>query len=133
VADLVLVRRMKRHLLCICLAAFLALPAIAARYSDAEWKARFPHRPFPDYPARYRLRHLTGSGWYRMHVDEQGHVTAVTILKSTGHRELDTLVIKALIRWRGLPGPKWELDMPITFTMDMRVNPRNPADARTYR
>lgn len=124
---------MQRHVLCICLAAFLALPALAARYPEAEWKARFPHRVFPNYPAQYRLRHMTGSGLYRMHVDQQGRVTAITILKSTGHRELDALVMKALIQWRGSPGRKWELDMPITFTMDMRVHPRNPADARTYR
>jgi TonB family protein len=76
---------------------------------------------------------MEGSGLFRMHVDEHGRVSSISILKSTGHKDLDVLAMKALVQWQGRPGPKWELDMPITFTMDMRVHPRNPADARTYR
>jgi TonB family protein len=40
-----------------------------------------------------------------MHVNKQGSVDAITILKSTGHKELDVLAMKALIDWRGKPGP----------------------------
>ena len=66
-----------------------------------------------------------------MHVNEQGSVDAITILKSTGHKELDVLAMKALIDWRGKPGPKWELDMPITFTMERSVRSHGE-DSKRY-
>jgi len=124
---------MWRYALRVCLVVIVSFAAIAARYPEAEWKARFPQRPFPDYPQWARARHLGGTGMFRMRIDEQGHVTNVSVLKSTGHQELDSLAIKALSRWRGRPGPKWELDMPITFTMDMSRHGRSPADEKTYR
>ena len=52
-----------------------------------------------------------------MYVNENGRVTAIKILKSTRHPELDAEVMKALIRWRAKPGRKWDLDIPITFKM----------------
>ena len=127
----ILVRRMWRFTFRICLVVFVAFSAIAARYPEAELKARFGQRPFPDYPQWARARHLAGSGVFRMRVDEQGRVTAVTVLKSTGHKELDSLAVKALSRWRGRPGPKWDLDIPITFTMEMTYHSRNPATFRS--
>jgi TonB family protein len=101
----------------LCALALTSLPALAGQYPEAVWKARFTHRPFPDYPAALRMRRMTGDGIFRMYVDEQGRVTAITILKSTGHKELDIVAMKALVEWRGKPGPKWELDMPISFQM----------------
>jgi TonB family protein len=124
---------MQRPILALCLIALFTAPLSAARYPDAVWKARFAYRPFPDYPREYRMRHLTGSGIFRMHVDERGRVTAITILKSTGHKELDVLAMKALVEWRGKPGPKWELDMPITFTLDTSYHPGSPEDTKRYR
>jgi protein TonB len=111
----------------------MAVPAQAKSYSEAELKARFPQRPFPDYPQWARARHLAGSGVFRARVDEQGRVTQITILKSTGHKELDSLAVQTLSRWHGRPGPKWDLNIPITFTMDMSIHPKNPEDAKTYR
>jgi TonB family protein len=124
---------MRRHVVHICLAIIFVAPAFGARYPENVWKARFTHRVFPDYPRVYRKQRFEGNGVFRMHVDEQGRIRAITILKSTGHRELDALAMNALIQWHGLPGPKWELDMPITFTMNMSIQPKNPADAKTYR
>jgi TonB family protein len=120
-------------LLGLLLAILLVQLASAKTYPEAEWKARFTRRPFPDYPRWVRARRLVGNGVFRMQVDEQGRVAAVTVLKSTGHKELDSLATKALFDWRGRPGQKWSLDMPINFTMDMNVHPRNPANEKTYR
>jgi TonB family protein len=132
IAQLFLVRSMKGSILALCFIALTRSSVPAAQYPEAEWKARFTSRPFPDYPAAYRKRHFTGNGVFRMHVDEQGRVTAITILKSTGHKELDVLAMKALVAWRGKPDPKWELDMPITFSMDMSPGSRYPGDAKRY-
>ena len=124
---------MHRYVFGLCLIALISAPLPAARYPEAVWKARFTYRPFPDYPAAYRVRQLTGSGIFRMHVNEQGRVTAIIILKSTGHKELDALAMKALVEWRGKRGPKWELDMPITFTTNMKYRSKNPEDTKHYR
>jgi TonB family protein len=133
VAYLFLVRRMHHCVLRLCLIALTITPLSAAQYPEAVWKARFTYRPSPDYPAAYRVRQLTGSGIFRMHVDQQGRVTGVTIVESTGHKELDVLAMKAFVEWRGKPGPKWDLDMPITFTTNTKYRPKNPEDAKHYR
>ena len=96
---------MKHPTLALCLLGLTNSSLVASQYPKAIWKARFTHRPFPDYPARCRMLRLTGSGIFRMHVNKQGSVDAITILKSTGHKELDVLAMKALIDWRGKPGP----------------------------
>ena len=124
---------MQRCFIAICLVALLVQPAPAAHHPKAEWIARFYYRPFPAYPAQYRRLQMTGSGMFRLHVNEQGRVTAFTILKSTGHWELDILARNALLLWRGKPGPKWELDLPITFTMEKRHGPQDPATSKTFR
>jgi TonB family protein len=124
---------MKRCLIVVWLVAVLLQPATAAKYPQAEWMARFYYRPFPAYPAYYRRLRMTGSGLYRLHVNEQGRVTGLTVLKSAGHKELDILARNALLLWRGKAGPKWELDIPITFSMDMSHAPRDSANVKTYR
>jgi TonB family protein len=79
--------------------------------------AFFVQMPEPYYPPELRRRHVTGSGIFRMYIDESGRVTAVKVRKGTGHAELDTQAIRGLTRWRAKPGPHREIDMPITFTM----------------
>jgi TonB family protein len=132
-AQLHLVRRMWRYTLRICLVVFVGFSAIAAsifEIPETEWKARFAQRLFPDYPRCARARHLTGSGVFRMRVDKQGRVTTVTVLKSTGHKELDSLAVEALSRWRGRPGPKWDLHIPITFRMDVTITRKSTQTRR---
>ena len=87
-----------------CLVATPTAAPPIRHYTHEQWqaiKARFTERPRPDYPPR-------------------GQVTAIKILKSTGYSELNAEAMKALIRWRAKPGPKWDLDMPIMFAMTRR-------------
>ena len=67
------------------------------------------------YPRQLRILRLRGSGNFRLHIDAHGQVTAVDILKSTGDKELDHEAVKALRRWRAKPGPRWDVDVPVTF------------------
>lgn len=124
---------MRRYLIAICLVSVFLQPAVAKKYPQAEWMARFYYRPFPAYPAYYRRLRFTGSGLYRLYVNEQGRVTALTVVKSAGHRELDILARNALLLWRGKAGPKWELDIPVTFSMDKRHKLPDSANVKTYR
>jgi TonB family protein len=106
------------------LVVFLALYVSSVIASDvthhtsAEWKAimaKFVFTPKPDYPAALQYEHIEGSGYFRMHMDTQGKVASVTVIQSTGHRELDERAIRALRQWRAKPGAEWDLDMPMTF------------------
>lgn len=71
--------------------------------------------PRPEYPYKLREMHMTGNGLFKVLVDEKGKVTDVLTMQSTGHVELDAESVKALKRWRGRPGPKRDIDLPITF------------------
>jgi hypothetical protein len=42
----------------------------------------FVHMPEPYYPPELRRRHVTGSGIFRMYIDESGRVTAVKIRRA---------------------------------------------------
>jgi TonB family protein len=96
-------------------------PAAATRAFDAKWKAIFVSTPWPQYPYEARRRRLTGTGVLRIYVDESGKVTGVTIIKSTGHRQLDDAGLKAFGQWRAKPGPRREVDMPLRFLMNQRI------------
>ena len=96
----------------------LALPvssALAKRYSDAELQRMFVSRTPPHYPADLRKRRVTGSGIFRLYIDEQGKVTAIGVMESTGNKRLDAEALRALVRWRAKPGEKREVDQPVTF------------------
>jgi TonB family protein len=55
----------------------------------------------PERSREAERRGLTGSGHFLMKVDvKTGLVTSVTVVKSTGHRELDDSAIEALRQWR---------------------------------
>jgi len=107
---------MKRWLvLCGLLTTALLTSAVAKRYTDAELKAMFVSRTPPYYPVELRQRRVTGSGVFRLYVDQQGKVTAIGVLESTGNKQLDAEALKAFVRWRAKPGAKREVDQPVTF------------------
>ncbi len=103
-------------LLLALLIAALTSPAYARRYSDAELATMFVSREAPYYPLALRQRAITGSGTFRLYIDEQGRVTKIGVLMSTGNKELDASALHALVRWRAKPGAKREVDQPVTFT-----------------
>ena len=108
-------------ILCTLLLA-TSLPASCMK-TAAEWKAimaRFVYATSPDYSRSLRAKHMEGTGCFRMHVDEQGRVTSVIVLVSTGHRELDDRAVAAFLRWRAkpMPGRPWNVDMSLSFVAD---------------
>jgi TonB family protein len=93
----------------------LISPTYARRYTDAELATMFVSREAPYYPLALRQRAITGSGTFRLYIDEQGRVTKIGVLTSTGNKELDASALKALVHWRAKPGTKREVDQPVTF------------------
>ena len=92
-------------------------PATASRLFEARWKSIFVSTPWPDYPYLARRDRIEGRGLLRIYVDESGRVTNVVVLKTTGSRLLDYAGLKAFRQWKARPGPRREVDMPLTFIM----------------
>ena len=111
---------MSISILCVAILA-TSLPTSCMRTGD-EWKAimsRFVFAMGPDYSRSLRAKHMEGTGCFRMHMDEQGRVTSVIVLVSTGHRELDDRAVTAFRRWRAKPAHQpWEVDMSLSFVAD---------------
>ena len=72
----------------------------------------FSYKPAPT--RRIDPRTLRDEGLARLYVDQQGRVTSVKLVRSSGQREYDTEAIDAFRRWRALPGPVREIDLPLT-------------------
>jgi TonB family protein len=79
--------------------------------------AMFPKKYTPSYPYEARRSHMEGSGVFRMYVDENGIVSRVGIIKSTGYKLLDVNASYGLLYWRTKPGHRREVDLPVIFRL----------------
>jgi TonB family protein len=71
----------------------------------------------PEYPREARDKGLMGKGVAVVKVDPAtGHVTSVSMIKSTGHDILDNAVLRALRQWRFPPRGLTTFEIPIQFT-----------------
>jgi TonB family protein len=94
----------------------------------------FVSREKPYYPLAARQRGIAGSGVFRLYIDEQGRVTKIGVLASTGNKEMDASAMHAMVHWRTKPGPKREVDAPVTFTTTTwRDTPQRGAEGGSLR
>ena len=74
--------------------------------------------PRPEYPYEARRQRITGDGIVAMTVNSvTGHVSDVSMSKSTGSPFLDNAALTAFRRWRFKPGTVSSVRCPITFTL----------------
>jgi TonB family protein len=94
-----------------------AIPPEATYELNPQMMAMFHKKYPPLYPVSARAARMQGLGVFRMYIDENGVVTKVEVMKSTGHRILDMCASAGLRRWRAKPGQRREVDMPVRFVM----------------
>ena len=95
-----------------------ATPPPQATYAlSAQVMAVFQKKYPPLYPVLARRARMQGRGVFRMYIDENGVVTKIEMMKSTGHKILDMCASAALRGWRAKPGQRREVDMPVSFVM----------------
>ena len=82
---------------------------------------RVLYAPRPDYPHEARVKHLEGRGDFVMHVRQDGTVSRVEVVRSTGHGILDRAVIRAFNQWRFRPGSVDKVALPISFSMPKKT------------
>ena len=108
--------------MCAATLSFAAAPPQPARYvSWAEMRTRFIETPEPEYPEIARRLHHSGTGVYGLYFDARGEVSGIRVFQKVGYPELDIVALKALVRWRAKPGPKWKLRVPVTFRLEERM------------
>jgi hypothetical protein len=73
--------------------------------TDSETRKIFTYFRFPPVQAP-----VGTTGLYRVEVNPDGSVAAVTILKNMGS-DMDASMMKALVRWRAVPGPLRVVDI----------------------
>ena len=100
---------------------FLIVASAAAanvrEYRREEWTTVITQEAVPHYPVEARRAGMQGEGRYRLCFAPGGRITAVKVLKSTGHQMLDGVVTKAFRQWHAKPGPRRELDISVTFKL----------------
>src|SRR5207302_6836655 len=95
-----------RSLVCATTAAFVAMTTISSvsgsvHLSGDEVRKLAVSTPFPTYPEAARLRRAMGTGYFKLRVQRKtGRVKTVSMLRSTGDKELDSAAITSLRRWQ---------------------------------
>ena len=71
---------------------------------------------FPAYPRSVTWTSKQGSGVYELHVQKDGSVGQVKILKRSGDKVFDEMTVKTLRKWRLRRGPLI-IELPLSFTL----------------
>ncbi len=78
----------------------------------------------PKYPSRYRRRNIEGEVKLELIVDENGQVTTVKILESSGYNLMDQSAMTAVRQWKFKPEQrdgryvKSRLQLPVVFKIN---------------
>ena len=101
-------------ILCVILVALLSVTPVV----KAEAKCLAVYASPPEYPLLPDGQRPEGKGLFICRIDRKtGHVTSVSIAKSTGFAILDKAAIDCFKRWRfRAANCAREVKMPITFT-----------------
>jgi TonB family protein len=85
---------------------FTHVTGLASTQMSPEWARQWViSMPQPEYPEAARLRRITGSGFFKLHVHRAtGRVTEIIVLRSTGNNLLDASALRTLRQWRFKPG-----------------------------
>jgi TonB family protein len=78
-------------------------------------KRRTLYSPRPEYPAFKNGKSPEGRGIFVLHIRNDGVVTGVSVIKSTGWKMLDDAAIVAFRKWRFARYPSFDLEMRVTF------------------
>jgi TonB family protein len=106
----------------LCLTAVgsvFAFPLRSAVGAENEWVAIYaPRLEYPPFPSLHQgWQRPQGEGLFVCHIDPKtGHVTSVSIAKSTGFAMLDSGAIKGLKRWSFRPNCAKDVKIPVNYT-----------------
>jgi len=96
--------------------------ALPATDTDAPVTTReILHRPLPQVPEWLEREGEDVRVSVRYSIDENGRISTMEILKSSGYSELDTLVMETMQEWKWEPGNKTTPERIIVFRFQLRT------------
>ena len=91
---------------------------VRARFDTEEGLKPWMYAPFPDYPVDARRLHHTGTVLLSAIIGNDGEVSAVQLIKTSGYSDLDEQAVKAVRHWRAHRHYAGQtLRFPITFKL----------------
>ena len=72
--------------------------------------------PIPEYPRSLPWIDKAGKGVYELHVQKDGRVSLVKVLKPSGDETFDRVTVDTLRKWRLRRGPLI-LELPLSFKL----------------
>jgi TonB family protein len=75
------------------------------------------YAPRPEYPQLAKKQHLEGVGIAEIHINSDGSVASVNMLRSTSHKILDEAAMHAFLGWRFRPNSLKVVRVPIQYKM----------------
>ena len=82
---------------------------------DNDLRKVFTYFPYPPQPNVHRVLPLSRVGIFRIELNPEGQVTAITMLRTMG-KWLDIPVMKTLVRWKAVPGKFRVVDVTWNFS-----------------
>jgi TonB family protein len=83
---------------------------------------QMPGNERPQYDAQDRLHQRQGEVAFLAYVSRDGSIVNYKMLKSSGHRELDSKTLKAIRGWKFYPGQEGWVEIP--FKWDLKGGPQ---------
>ena len=131
--DVSLVLDMRRIILGFVVGVCFTLSSPAHAAPDAfippKFKGIILSAPVPNYPESVRSHYTLGAqGIYRLTVNpKNGTVDEVGVLNKAGNAKLDAVVVFEFFKWKFKPGALKQLDVPVMFEREVRVELKNAA------
>jgi TonB family protein len=114
-------------LIALLVLSWLSLHDILGKPSNIFYRVSPPNTPLKlepvlyaphfDYPVTARDQHLEGSGLFEIHINSDGSVASVKILRTTGSNILDTATITGFRKWRFRARTIAVVRMPVQYRM----------------
>ncbi|MEJ2143292.1 MAG: energy transducer TonB, partial [Gammaproteobacteria bacterium] len=93
--------------------------ASASTFVQADSRPYALDNPKPVYPSVARRRGMQGLVLLQVRVSEEGKVTGIHVVRSSGFRILDVVAVDSVKQWRFMPAR--ENDMTVTSTVQVPV------------
>lgn len=96
------------------------IPSSASAFVQADSRPFALDNPKPVYPLSARRRGVQGVVLLQVNVSDEGAVTGIHIMRSSGFRILDIAALNSVKRWRFMPALQGELKVNSTVQVPIR-------------
>ena len=101
-------------------------PSSANTFVQADSRPFALDNPKPVYPSSARRRGMQGMVLLQVNVSDEGAVTGIHIMRSSGFRVLDVAALNSVKRWRFMPARQGDSNVASSVQVPIRFVLNNP-------